>query len=363
MGEGHDCQREWGDLLMAELLTTDTELQTVANAIRAKTGGSAALGYPNGFAAAIAGIGSDCTATAADIRSGKTAYAGNSKVTGSMTEKAAATYNPSASDQEIAAGQYLSGKQTIRKVTTSNLDAANIKTGVTLKIGDVEDDDRVASVTGTYTSDANATAAQILSGKTAYVNGTKISGTIPSKAAATYNTSDSDQTIAAGQYLSGAQTIRKVTTTNLTPENIKRGVTVNVGDAGDDDRVASVTGTCQPVNTWISQSDSCYCPYMWKCSYMGNVPGFFYTSGESSGSAAAKSKGFHCTTYEDGRKFRVPCPVKMTYYSADNASSTGTVTFAVGSDYTVTRVSGLKHTITGPSVNISVWKIVKWELV
>ena len=96
---------------------------------------------------------------------------------------------------------------------------------------------------------------------------------------------------------------------------------------------------------------------------MGNVPGFFYTSGESSGSAAAKSKGFHCTTYEDGRKFRVPCPVKMTYYSADNASSTGTVTFAVGSDYTVTRVSGLKHTITGPSVNISVWKIVKWELV
>lgn len=349
---------------MAELLTTDTELQTVANAIRAKTGGSAQLGYPGGFAAAIAGIGSDCTATAADIRSGKTAYAGNSKVTGSMTEKAAATYNPSASDQEIAAGQYLSGKQTIRKVTTSNLDAANIKTGVTVKIGDVEDDDRVASVTGTYTSDANATAAQILSGKTAYVNGVKISGTIPSKAAATYNTSNSDQTIAAGQYLSGKQTIRKVTTTNLTAANIKRGVTVKVGDAGDDDRVTSVTGTCQPVNTWISQSNACFCPYMWRCVYNGNVPGFFYTDGESSGgSAAARSQGFHCTTYVDPRTFRVPCPVKMTFYAADNSSSTNTVTFQPGSDYTMTRDNGLKYLLTGPSINTYVWKVVKWELV
>lgn len=349
---------------MAELLTTDTELQTVANAIRAKTGGSAALGYPNGFVAAIAGIGSDCTAVAADIRSGKTAYAGNAKVTGSMTEKAAATYNPSASDQEIAAGQYLSGKQTIRKVTTTNLDAANIKTGVTVKIGDAEDDDRVASVTGTYTADANATAAQILSGKTAYVNGTKISGTIPSKAAATYNTSkNADQTIAAGQYLSGAQTIRKVTITNLTAANIKRGVTVKVGDAGDADRVANVEGTCQPVNTWISQTDGCYVPYMWRANADGNVPGFFYTDGDDSGSAAQKSKGFHATTYVDPRTFRVPCPVKMTYYPADNSSSTGTVTFQPGSNYQITRDNGLKYLLTGPSISVYVWKVVKWELV
>ena len=364
MGEGHDCQREWGDLLMAELLTTDTELQTVANAIRAKTGGSAALGYPNGFAAAIAGIGSDCTATAADIRSGKTAYAGNSKVTGSMTEKAAATYNPSADDQTIASGQYLAGAQTIRKVMTSNIDAANIKTGVTVKVGDAEDDDRVASVTGTYTADANATAAQILSGKTAYVNGTKISGTIPSKAAATYNTSkNADQTIAAGQYLSGAQTIRKVTTTNLTAANIKRGVTVKVGDAGDADRVASVEGTCQPVNTWISQSDGCFVPFMWRANAVGNVPGYYYTDGDDSGSAAQKSKGFHATTYVDPRTFRVPCPVKMTYYEADNSSTQKTVTFQPGSTYSITRDNGLKHLLTGPSINTYVWKVVKWELV
>ena len=61
--------------------------------------------------------------------------------------------------------------------------------------------------TGVDTSDATATAAQILSGKTAYVKGAKVTGTIPSKAAAIYTPGTTDQTIAAGQYLSGTQTI------------------------------------------------------------------------------------------------------------------------------------------------------------
>jgi hypothetical protein len=54
--------------------------------------------------------------------------------------------------------------------TDANFIATNIKSGVS-----------IFGVTGTYsglnTSDANATASDINSGKTAYVNGTKITGT------------------------------------------------------------------------------------------------------------------------------------------------------------------------------------------
>lgn len=66
-----------------------------------------------------------------------------------VTKKAATTYHPATSDQTIAASQYLDGAQTINAVT-HNLNASNIKSGVTLKIGDSSDDDCVTSVTGTY---------------------------------------------------------------------------------------------------------------------------------------------------------------------------------------------------------------------
>ena len=74
------------------------------------------------------------------------------------------------------------------------------------------------------TSDANAVAGEILSGKTAYVDGTKITGQITSKGAETYTPTTSDQTIPSGQYLSGAQTIKG--DANLTAVNIASGVTI-----------------------------------------------------------------------------------------------------------------------------------------
>lgn len=75
------------------------------------------------------------------------------------------------------------------------------------------------------TSDATLdNAAQMLSGVTAYSNGVKYTGNIASKEAATYTPTTSDQTIAAGQYLSGAQTIEG--DVNLVPGNIRSGVAI-----------------------------------------------------------------------------------------------------------------------------------------
>lgn len=64
------------------------------------------------------------------------------------------------------------------------------------------------------TSDALATASQLLAGASAYVNGLKVLGSIQSRSATTYNPSTTAQTIPQGLYLSGAQTIAPVTGTS-----------------------------------------------------------------------------------------------------------------------------------------------------
>ena len=58
-------------------------------------------------------------------------------------------------------------------------------------------------------AEGNAGAADVLAGKTfSNDNDTGITGNIPSKVAATYIPGTIDQTIASGQYLSGAQTVK-----------------------------------------------------------------------------------------------------------------------------------------------------------
>ena len=85
--------------------------------------------------------------TAGYISSGT---AGNASVslTASVTTQGAQTIYPSATDQSISSGRYLTGAQTIKGVVVSGLSADKILSGTTVKIGDSSDDDRITSVSG-----------------------------------------------------------------------------------------------------------------------------------------------------------------------------------------------------------------------
>ena len=99
------------------------------------------------------------------------------------------------------------------------------------------------TLTKTVSVTPSVTTAGYVSSGTAGNANVRLTASVTTQTAQTIHPSTTQQTIASGRYLTGTQTIAPVTTTNLTADNIKQGVTVQVGDASDSDCVASVTGT------------------------------------------------------------------------------------------------------------------------
>ena len=190
-----------------------TNLEPIANVVTSMGQSASKKDKPDVLANKIKAISTDATGVEAEMLVGKTFYAAGQKKTGTMPNRGAANATLNAGGSYVIPQGYHNGSG---KVTANSLASQTL---------------------------ATATAAQILSGQTAWVNGNKITGSMSSKGAQVYTPSTVNQTIGAGQYLSGVQTISG--DPNLLAKNIKSGV-----------KIFGVTGTLAyiPTATYLLKS-------------------------------------------------------------------------------------------------------------
>jgi hypothetical protein len=163
--------------------------------------------------------GSACvgTATLGNVLSGQTfSNSSSSGLTGTMPNNGAVTLTPTTTTQTIAAG-YHNGSGTV--AGDANLVTGNIKNGITLfgVSGKTE-------VVDTTETTSPATAANLLSGKKAFVNGVAVTGTVPAGANVTGAAGNLVMTIPNGLY--SGSTTATANDANLITGNIKSGVTI-----------------------------------------------------------------------------------------------------------------------------------------
>ena len=132
---------------------------------------------------------SDANAAAGNILSGKTAYVNGAKISGTMIDRGLAQSGNwgcgssgcgTGNDAYYAInglpeGWYHSDGNSWAPEARINANTLRSQLGVSAN--KIAKGQSIAGIAGTYTSDANATAADIAVGKTAYVNGNKITGT------------------------------------------------------------------------------------------------------------------------------------------------------------------------------------------
>lgn len=118
---------------------------------------------------------SDATAASGDVLTGTAAYGSSGKITGGMANNGtlSGSIDSKAGTYSIPSGYTSGGSVGISSTEQAKIIAGNIRSGVTI-LG-------IAGATAVVnTADATATEATIYNGATAYVNGTKLTGTMHS---------------------------------------------------------------------------------------------------------------------------------------------------------------------------------------
>ena len=195
---------------MADVFIKAGTMTAIGDAIRAKTGSTEGI-LPADMPAQIEGIStgtdtSDATASADEIFAGETSYGADGKVTGTFTI-----------DSELTEQNDL-----ISQIASLVASKANPQGG-------------------TDTSDATATAEDILSGKTAYAKGEKITGTIVTKSSSNLTASGATVTVPAGYYASQATKSVSTGSAKTPATTVTKNPSISVSTSGL--ITASVSGT------------------------------------------------------------------------------------------------------------------------
>ena len=191
-------------------------------------------------------------AESADVKAGILFIGANGRDTGTATVRTSSDLSASGATVTAPAGFYSSAAT--KTIASGSVTAPSTITGTSAT---VSPGTNALTLSKTVSVTPNVTTAGYISSGTAGNASVSLTASVTTKASQTIHPSLSDQTIASGTYLTGTQTIKGVSLTNFSSENIKSGVTVKIGDSTDDDCVTAITGTYSggtSKNTQIVQS-------------------------------------------------------------------------------------------------------------
>lgn len=162
---------------------------------------------------------SDATLDSGDkMLSGSTAYADGTKYTGTIATKTGSDLSASGATVTVPAGYYAS--QQTKSVTNGSATAPATISGTSAS---VSTGTNTLTLSKTVSVTPSVTAGYVSSG-TAGDSSVSLTASVTTKAAATITPGTSNQTIASGTYLTGAQTISG--DANLVAGNIVSGKTI-----------------------------------------------------------------------------------------------------------------------------------------